>query len=99
MNPRNIPNEWLSIDLGKGESATIALALENSGYIILLDDYLARRIAKAAGLTVWGTLRVLFEAKKPGLIPLIKPIVTKLQNSGMWLSDDLIKRILSLVGE
>ena len=33
----------------------LALALENKDSVILLDDLLARRTAKEAGLTVWGT--------------------------------------------
>jgi predicted nucleic acid-binding protein len=36
----------------------MAIALENPTRIILLDDMLARRTTQAAGLTVWGTLKV-----------------------------------------
>jgi predicted nucleic acid-binding protein len=45
-----------------GELAAIALALENPSKIVLLDDALARRKAEAAGLVVWGTLKVVLEA-------------------------------------
>lgn len=41
----------------------MALALEHPDRIVLLDDSLARRIAQEAGLHVWGTLKVLLEAK------------------------------------
>ena len=61
-----MPSEWLATDLGPGELAALALALENPGRIVLLDDALARRVAEAAGLTVWGTLRVFLEAKPKG---------------------------------
>ncbi len=57
VNPQATPSEWLSLDLGAGELAAMALALENPTRIILLDDLLARRTAQAAGLMVWGTLR------------------------------------------
>jgi predicted nucleic acid-binding protein len=53
VEPRAIPSEWLTLDLGAGELAVMALALENPGRIVLLDDGLARRVAQAAGLDVW----------------------------------------------
>ncbi len=58
VEPKNTPSEWLSLDLGSGELAAMALGLENPGKVILLDDLLARKIAMAAGLTVWGTLKI-----------------------------------------
>ncbi len=64
-----------------------------------VDDALARRIAHSAGLTVWGTLRVLLEAKKLGLATEIAPLVDKLESSGMWISGDIRRRILMLAGE
>ena len=66
MEPRALPSEWLALDLGPGELAAMALALENPQCVVLLDDALARRIAQAAGLTVWGALKVLFAAKGRG---------------------------------
>ncbi len=97
--PQSLPPEWLSVDLGKGELETMALALEHQGKIVILDDVLARKIAQAAGLEVWGTLRVLLEAKKQGLLPLMSLAVDELRNSGMWISDEIRQRILKLAGE
>jgi len=57
-----------------------------SNYILLLDDALARRTAIAAGLTVWGTWRILLEAKLFGLIESVKPAINRLKKSGMWRS-------------
>ena len=73
MERRILPSEWLTLDLGPGELATMALALENPAHFVLLDDALARRMAQAAGLTVWGTLKVLLEAKAQGLTARITP--------------------------
>ena len=98
-NPRAMPSEWLSLDLGLGELAAMALALENRTLIVLLDDMLARHTAQAAGLTVWGTLKVLLEAKSQGLTDKIEPFVDRLSNTGMWLSDNIRQRILALAGE
>ncbi len=99
VDPRSTPSEWLTLDLGMGELATLALALENPDRVVLLDDALARRTAKAAGLKVRGTLRVLLEAKSQGLTESVGPLVSRLEESGMWLSDDIRHRILALAGE
>ena len=99
IEPRTVPSEWLTLDLGSGELATMALALENPDRIVLLDDSLARRIAKAAGIKVWGTLKILLEAKNQGLTASIGPLVEKLKDAGMWMSDDIRRRVLILAGE
>lgn len=99
VNPKHTPSEWLTLDLGAGELAAMALALENPDHIVLLDDQLARRTAKAAGLSVWGTLRVILEAKTQGLITSIGPLLNQLESAGMWLSDDIRQRILTLADE
>ncbi len=99
VEPSIVPSEWLTLDLGAGELAVLALGLENPGRIVLLDDRLARRIAQAAGLTVWGTLKILLEAKSRGLTESIKPLVDQLAKAGMWISEDIRKRLLALAGE
>ncbi|MEI6450671.1 MAG: DUF3368 domain-containing protein [Actinomycetes bacterium] len=50
-------------------------------------------------MPVWGTLRVVFEATSQGLVEGIAPLVTRLIDSGMWISDDVRRRILGLAGE
>lgn len=99
IKPSSVPSEWLSLDLGAGELETMALALENPERAAILDDAIARRIAQAAGLNVWGTLKVLLEAKEQGIIKSISPHVEQLKSSGMWISEDIRLRILALAGE
>ena len=99
VNPKSMPSEWLALDLGVGEIAAMALALENPKRIVLLDDMLARRTAQVAGLQVWGTLKVLLEAKSHGLVDKIEPYITKLSESGMWVSAEVRQRILKLADE
>jgi predicted nucleic acid-binding protein len=99
LAPHATPFEWLSLDLGAGELTAMALALENPSRIILLDDLLARRTAQAAGLTVWGTLRVVLEAKSEGLIKQMAPLLDDLSAGGLWMSDDIRRRVLALAGE
>ncbi|MEA3438648.1 MAG: DUF3368 domain-containing protein [Chloroflexota bacterium] len=99
IEPSFVPSEWLSLDLGAGELETMALALENPERVVILDDALARRIAQVAGLKVWGTLKVLLEAKEQGITKTISPHVEQLKSSGMWISEDIRLRILALAGE
>jgi predicted nucleic acid-binding protein len=99
LNPRCMPSEWLTRDLGAGELAAIALALENPDHILLLDDRLARQVAQAAGLEVWGTLRIILEAKQQGITDRVDVWIDRLRASGMWISEDIERRILALARE
>jgi len=99
VEPQNVPFEWLALDLGPGELEAMALALENPTRVILLDDGLARRISSAAGLEVWGTLRVLLEAKKQGLTTNVAPLIDDLQRAGIWMSVEVRQRVIVLAGE
>ncbi len=60
---------------------------------------LARRTAYAAGLKVWGTLKVILEIKAQGFISKVEPYVNRLTDAGMWVSDNVKHRILVLAGE
>jgi hypothetical protein len=99
VEPITTPSEWLVLELGAGELAVMSLALENPTRIVLLDDLLARRVAQDSGLIVWGTLKVLLEAKSNGLTDKISPMLDKLQTSGMWMSEEIKQRILTLADE
>lgn len=92
---------WLAFDLGPGELAAMAVAVSATGQhpVVLLDDALARRIAQAAGLTEWGTLRVLLEAKKQRHVKEVGPQLDALVASGMYASESLRRRVLTLAGE
>ena len=86
-----------TLDLGEAE--VIQLALERGIRRVCLDDLRGRRIAVASGLIVTGVLGLLVLSKNKGLIPAIKPYCSKLLLSGAWYSPELIKRVLSGVGE
>lgn len=85
-------------NLGIGEVAAIALALELAS-MVLMDDKLGRTFARRAGLTVIGTGGILLAAKATRLIPSVRPALSELLSAGYHLSDDLVKRILELAGE
>jgi len=62
--------------------------------LILLDETEARKIAKGLGLKVTGTIGILLKAKKIGLIENLKKEVEALRETGFWISESLIRKIL-----
>ena len=84
---------------GAGEAEVISWALAHSGFVAVLDDRAARRLAARQGVPVVGSLRVIVKAKELGLIPSARPTLEKLRGSGAYVSDDLIDRAIALAGE
>lgn len=99
VDPRVISPEWLNLDMGEGEMAVLALGLERPDCTVLLDDKRARRVAHAVGLNVWGTMKILVEAKSQGMVERIAPHVDSLRSAGMWMSDSIRARVLALADE
>lgn len=85
--------------LGDGEREAIALAMEVGADAIVLDDRPARRVAEAAGLKVIGTLALLLQAKRAGLLATVRPEVDKLVATSFFLSRQLYERLLKMAGE
>ncbi|MCA9968810.1 MAG: DUF3368 domain-containing protein [Anaerolineales bacterium] len=84
----------LRASLGAGESAAIALALELNSTLIVLDDRPARRLAKALGITVIGTLGLLLAAKRHGHVDAVRPLLDSLRQRGFYVSDALYDLVL-----
>ncbi|MEM8530305.1 MAG: DUF3368 domain-containing protein [Chloroflexota bacterium] len=104
MNGQKLLSQFICLQsgllsTGVGEISAMSLGFENPERIVILDDLLARRTAHAAGLQVWGTLRVLLEAKAIGVTSEIRTHVERLDSSGMYLSNELKQRILRLARE
>lgn len=86
-------------DLGIGESAVLTWGYVNPGTEVILDDLAARRCANALNIPVRGTLGLVIAAKQRGNIPAARPILEKLRSCGMYISDKVINRVLTIVGE
>lgn len=85
--------------LGKGELAAIALYKELSADLLLIDDARAKKVAYLNNLEVMGSLGVLLLAKDSGFIATIKPAITSLRCSDIFISEQLLDQILALAGE
>jgi predicted nucleic acid-binding protein len=92
--------DTLNQTLDPGEAEAIALAVELSADRLLIDERLGRSIAAGYGLKLRGLLGILINAKRQGLIPVLKPILDRLINqAGFRVSQALYDRTLQEVGE
>lgn len=85
--------------LGAGESAVLSYALAHPGVQAIIDDLAGRRCAVVHHVEVRGCLGLVLVAKQRRVIPLARPVVDALREAGLYLSDGVIRRALSLVGE
>lgn len=100
---KNVSNrlavDVLVSDIGIGESEAIVLALEEKPDLVLIDDLKARKFAKMNGLEIIGTMGILLEAKKNGLIEEIKPFISELILNGIRISNKIIEITLKAAQE
>lgn len=89
----------LELQIDKGESSAIALALEIPGSLIILDDYKARKIAQQLNIAFTGTIGVIIKAKLSGAIPSIKPLLAKIKSTNFRLSADIERQALEAANE
>lgn len=97
------PADTLSVphtrDLGSGEIEVLALTSESKGAVAVLDDRLARNLAHELGLPFTGTLGLLVDAKRKGLIPLLEPVLDQLQSMRFRVSPTTRMAILKMADE
>jgi predicted nucleic acid-binding protein len=98
-SPESRPALPLINDLGPGETETLMLALESPEALALLDDLLARRVAEILKIRFTGTLGLLLDAKRTGLVPTVRPLLARLQALGFRVSPHTRLTILELAGE
>ena len=87
------------MQIAKGESSAITLALETPNCTLILDDYKARRIAEHLRLSYTGTIGVIIKAKLMGLIPSIKPLLDKIRQTNFRVSVDIELQALKEANE
>jgi predicted nucleic acid-binding protein len=92
------PFPWEST-LDPGEAEAIALALEVSAGQILLDDRPARRTAEQLCLFVVGSLGILLEAHRLGLVRDVQAELDAMINAGFYVGDALYAEVLALARE
>ncbi|NOX86088.1 MAG: DUF3368 domain-containing protein [Chlorobi bacterium] len=89
----------LPSNLGKGEISAMLLSKMLNADYLLIDDSRARKIAKYNQIKVIGSVGVLLQAKKQNLIKSVSSYMNKLENSGLFMSQELINEVKRLAKE
>ena len=89
----------LVADLGPGETEVLMLALEMREAVAVLDDALARQMGETLGLHFTGTLGLLLDAKKAGLVAEVRLLLDKLNALQFRLAPHTYEAVLRLAGE
>ena len=89
----------IEVSVDKGEASAIALAIELDDCLLIIDDLKGRKFANEIGLTIIGTIGVIVDAKLAGIIPSIKPILTKIKSTNFRITEQLEALILKRSGE
>ena len=82
-----------------GEAAVIQLALDRGIHRVAIDDRTGRRVARIYGLSVTGSLGILIKAKATGYPLSIRKAILRMQNQGIWLSENVVIEAIRLAGE
>jgi len=97
----NVTNELAMLGLlgrlHNGEVEVMIGAIEHNIKTVILDDNVARNKARQLGLDVTGTLGILLEAYKKDLLDDLEKEIASLKRVGMFLSDDICKKIMSSI--
>lgn len=97
--PSDASLDSLSAELGDGERAALALAIERDADLVVLDDQEGRRVAKRRGLSVTGTIGILVEARSTGHIDSLRRELDRVVEAGLWISESFYERLLQEFGE
>src|SRR5262249_15541132 len=73
----------------------LALALESTDAIVILDDALARQMATTLAIRFRGSVGLLLDAKQAGLVSGISPLLGQFQTFGFHLNAETRKLILA----
>lgn len=97
--PASMAREELR-NLDAGEAEALALALDLRAEIVLLDELRGRAAARQLGLRAIGTLGVLIEAKRRGLVSSFRAELERLgRDSQMQLSEEIKHLAIRMAGE
>lgn len=97
VNLNSFVIEGCSLD--HGELTSIALYKYLEADYLLIDEKAGRRIAKLNRIRVIGSLGILIEAKRKGILKSIKPHIETLKLSKIYFSAALLEQALKIANE
>jgi len=93
---RRLNTSVVDLPLHKGEQAVLSLAYKNGADLLLMDDMLAREHGQSLGFAVKGTLGVIVQGYRSGLIPLdeVRIIFDNImQRNDIWIAEGLCRSV------
>lgn len=87
------------LNLDRGEASVLALSLSIDHSIVIIDDLKGRKAAEKLKVRYSGTLGLILRAKKEGIIPHVKPILRKIDETNFRIDKSLIMTIMKEAGE
>lgn len=94
-----VAEEVLVWNLGNGETDVLSFAYGNENITALVDDRAARKCASTLNIKTLGTGGILLLAKKRGLIDSVGKALKKLQNAGLYISNEIVELLKKQAGE
>jgi predicted nucleic acid-binding protein len=94
--PKDVPADLRTAPLDRGERDTLALALALKSDLVLMDETIGRKVARALGLAVRGSLGVLIQAHEQRLIDadqLRLYLAEMVHRQDIWVGPTLVKRL------
>jgi predicted nucleic acid-binding protein len=82
-----------------GETQAMLLYKEVAADYLLIDDKRGRKVAKINQIKTIGSLGVLLQAKRAGLVPRVAPLIAQIAASPVFISENLIQTVLELADE
>ncbi len=97
-DPRRTEQIVADHNVGRGEASSMALAQEIKATVVLMDDHQARSVAKALGIPVAGTVRILELAHERKRVTDLAGVYRKLRSTSARISLELLNQSLRRFG-
>jgi predicted nucleic acid-binding protein len=98
LNPAGLHSAQRKYGLGPGEMSTIILAKELGANPVLLDDYRARKLAKAEGLEILGSVGLLEIFYSRHYLTDLRSVFRELLTHNVYIDQRLLDRRLRSLG-
>jgi len=82
-----------------GETQAMILYKQMDADFLLIDDKRGRKVARLNHIKTIGSLGVLIQAKRKGLIQVVAPRLALIAASPVFVSEQLIQSVLEMAGE
>ncbi len=86
-------------NLGQGEASSIALASQMKNSLLIIDEKKGRIAVLKHVISIIGSLGVLVEAKRKGVIVSVREALSKIEETNFRVSESIKKKVLEKAGE